>query len=385
MINELLDVFNALTTMQLVVLGVAVFIWLLRFLYLLFFPLRVVLNKKLSNAESGNASLSVLMVVRNEEENCRETVPRLLDLESPDMEVVVVDDFSQDNTLSVLGVLKQRYPRLKISSLSQETRYSEKLSQNIALKSAEKDWVVLYPVNAKHPASEWLNNLSIKNDESVNVKLAYTTVVEEKKRFNKFYRIENFFQQIRSAAYSLNGLAFVYNEDNVAFRKAEYFRLGGFGTKVQEPYANLELVINRFIKKRNVELCLNEECTIKKEVSVGRTEFMDLMCKSIRIEKHLSKFKRFVLQLDRLTQTLYPLLIALAALLVFNLWPVLLGLIVVKLLVFMLIIKILQKRLNECKLFITSLVFSLIMPFYKLFFRWHFNRKSKNQKWKNTV
>ena len=249
MIRELLDTFNALTTIQLVVLVVAALLWLLRFLYLLFFPLRVLVKTKAKPVTTEKAPLSVLMVVRNEEENCRETLPRLLNLENPDMEVVVVDDYSQDNTLSVLGLLKQRYQRIKLSSLSQETRYSEKLAQNIALKSAEKDWVLLYPVSAQTPTQDWLNEMDKATADPVLVKLAYTTVAANNNRFNKFYRIENFFQQVRSASYSLNGLAFVYNEENVAFKRAEYFKLGGFGTKVQEPHANLELVINRFIRK----------------------------------------------------------------------------------------------------------------------------------------
>nr|WP_321355012.1 glycosyltransferase [uncultured Draconibacterium sp.] len=383
MIRELLDTFNTLTAMQLVVVVVVVLLWLLRLLYLLFFPLRVLVKTKTKPNATEKAPLSVLMVVRNEEENCRETLPRLLNLENPELEVVVVDDFSQDNTLSVLGLLKQQCPRLKLSSLSQETRHSEKLSQNIALKSAEKDWVILYPVSAQNPSQDWLNEMDKSTEEPVLVKMAYTTVPEHKNRYNKFYRIENFFQQVRSASYSLNGLAFIYNEENVAFKKAEYFKQGGFGTRIQEPYANLELVINRFIQKKNVELCFNEKSILEKQVFVDRSAFKDLVRKSIRIEKHLGKWKQYVLLFDRLTQALYPLSIALVLLVVFKLWPVITALVVVKLLVFMVIIKILQKRLNERKLFITSLVFSFIMPFYKLFFRWNFNRQSQNHKWIN--
>ncbi|WP_319479026.1 glycosyltransferase [uncultured Draconibacterium sp.] len=383
MIRELLDTFNTLTSTQLVVFVVVALLWLLRLLYLLFFPLRVLIRTSEKKVATEKTPLSVLMVVRNEEENCRETLPNLLNLENPDMEVVVVDDFSQDNTLSVLGVLKQRYQRMKLSSLSQETRYSEKLSQNIALKSAEKDWVMVYPVSAQNPSQDWLDEIDKKAADPVLVKVAYTTISTSKNRFNKFYRIENFFQQVRSASYSINGLAFVYNEENVVFKKAEYFKLGGLGSKVQEPYANLELVINRFIRKMNVEFCFNDKSILTKQVAVGHSEFKDLVRKSIRIEKHLSKWKQFVLLLDRLTQVLYPLFVALVLLVTFKLWPIIAILVVVKLLVFMVIIKILQKRLNERKLFITSLVFSVIMPFYKLFFRWSFNRQSQNHKWKN--
>lgn len=383
MIQELTDIFSALTAFQFSVLGIAALLWLVRFLYLLLFPLRVVIQKKNSGENSAGNPLSILLTARNEENNIRENLPGLLTLEGIDYEVVAVDDFSQDSTLSVLGLLKQRYQKLKISSLSQETRHSEKLSQNIALKSATKEWVLIFPVTVQNVSKEWLESMVklVKNETSV--KVAYVTVAKGKNWFNKLFRAENFFQQIKSASYIMNGAAFVYNEENVAFKKSEYFKRGGFGSKVQEPFANLELVLNDVIRKKNTELAFTAETVIEKQVSIGREDFKNLLRKSIRIEKYLSVGKQFLLNIDRATELFYPLFVAFCLIVALTVWPVILALVLLKLLVFIVIIKILQNRLNERKLFITSLVFSFVMPYYKLFFRWHFNRISRNHRWKN--
>ncbi|HYQ57396.1 MAG TPA: glycosyltransferase [Draconibacterium sp.] len=326
--------------------------------------------------------MSILVIVRNDEENIRATLPHLLTMEGVDYEVVAVDDFSQDSTLSVLGLFKQRYEKLKITSLSQETRYSEKLSQNIALKLAQNEWVLIYPACAPNSSQSWLDQMCSVANEQALVKVSYTTIAYQKSWYNKLYRIENFFQQIRSASYIMNGAAFLYNEENVAFKKSEYFSRGGFGASVSEPYANLELVLNRFIKKKNTELSLGKESSIVKNVSVGWHEIDELLRKSIRIEKKLKKWKQFVLAVDRLMEVVYPFIAAIALLMVVGLWPLILALVVLKELAYVVIIKILQNRLNERKLFITSLVFSLVMPYYKFIHRWHFNRKGRN-KWKN--
>ena len=383
MIQDLTDIFSALTAFQVVVLAIAALLWLLRFVYLLLFPLRVLLTKNSRGDKTSETPLSIMVTVRNEEDNVREKLPKLLALEGVDYEVVAVDDFSQDSTLSVLGLLKQRYEKLKISSLSQETRHSEKLSQNIALKSASKEWILVFSVSAQNVSQEWLEGMAKLMKDNTSVKVAYVTVANQKNWFNKLYRVENFFQQIKSASYILNGAAFVYNEENVAFKKSEYFKRGGFGGKVQEPFANLELVLNDIIRKKNTELAFNAETVMEKQVAIGRADFRNLLRKSIRIEKYLSKWKRFLLSTDAITELLYPVFTGMALLFAFQLWPVVLALIVLKLLVFMVIIKILQNRLNERKLFITSLVFSFIMPYYKLIFSWHFNRISRNHKWKN--
>ncbi|WP_297089493.1 glycosyltransferase [uncultured Draconibacterium sp.] len=382
MIQNLFDTFYALSVLQWTVVAVAFLLWFGRFLYLLLLPLRLVFRKSNTSVEKKEP-LSVLVLVRNEAENCRETLPRLLNLKAEGLEVVAVDDFSQDNTLSVLGLLKQQYGNLKISSLSQETRYSEKLAQNVALKSATNNWVLVYPVAAQNVSAEWLSGMSKVVGTGVEIKIGYSTIEPQKGWFNKLYRIENFFQQLGSAGYVLNRLAFVYNEENIAFKKETYFKLGGYGAKVQEPFANLELVINRFISRKKAELIFKAETAIVKKVEVNRLDFKNLLRKSIRIDKHLSTWKRLVLNADLLSEAMYPLGITTTLAFVFPIWPLVGILVVLKLLVFMVIIKILQNRLNERKLFITSLVFSFIRPYYKLIFRWHFNRISRNYKWKN--
>ncbi|MDX8340851.1 glycosyltransferase [Draconibacterium sp. IB214405] len=383
MIQELTDSFSALTVFQVTVLAIALLLWLLRFLYLLLFPLRVVSNKNKAEENDKNTSLSILLTVRNEENNIRETFPSLLTVEGADYEVVAVDDFSQDNTLSVLGLLKQRYEKLKISSLSQETRHSEKLSQNIALKLASKEWALIYPINAQKVSEEWLAEMCKSSDDTTSVKVGYVTVLRAKSWFNKLYRVENFFQQVKSASFILNGAAFVYNEENVAFKRTEYFNHGGYGVKVNEPFANLELVLNDIITKKNSEFNFSDKSVVEKQFSVGQSDFTNLIRKSIRIEKYLSNRKKFLLEIDRLTEIFYPLFVVFSLFVALTIWPVILTFILLKLLVFMVIIKILQNRLNEHKLFITSLVFSFIRPFYRLIFKWRFNRTSRNYKWKN--
>jgi len=48
-------------------------------------------------------------------------------------------------------------------------------------------------------------------------------------------------------------------------------------------------------------------------------------------------------------------------------------------------VKYALNRLNERKIFIPSLVYDLIVPYFKLFYRWYFNNRSQKQKWKVKV
>jgi hypothetical protein len=193
------------------------------------------------------------------------------------------------------------------------------------------------------------------------------------------YRIENYRQQTKSAAFILNGIPFVYNEENVAFKRQEYFKLGGYGQQTREAYANLELLINKFITKKETAVLFNEPTRLIKQYNIGKEEFLNLFRRSFRIEKHLASWKRFFIEAEDFSRLLYLPLFILTLLLIWDLWMISTALSLLLLGVQMIIMKIGQKRLNERKIFIPSLVYGLLMPYYKLFIRWHFTRFSRSR------
>ncbi|MCY1718836.1 glycosyltransferase [Prolixibacteraceae bacterium Z1-6] len=333
--------------------------------------------KKNNNRDKINTPLTLVFTPRNEEEHIRNILSKILAIDDLNYEVVVVDDFSQDNSFSALGLLSQQYSHLKISSLNQETRYSVKLAQNIALKSATNNWVLIRPIALNEVKSEWLHGISQNmKGENVDLVIGYSSVVRASGMFNLLYRIENFYQQITNAGYIFSGVPFVYNEDNLAFKKDKYFQQGGYGKNIKESYANLELIANLFITKKNTVVDFSRESAICKAIEINKAEYVDLMRKRFRIEKHLPLWKRSVLFIDSFTNLLYLPVIVLAMVFVSPVWLLIIILVGVLLFIHVLIIKITQNRLNERKIFISSLIYGLFIPYYKLFHKWYFKQSN---------
>lgn len=384
MIQEFQNIFSELSDVQWVILLLFMVVFVLRFLYLFLFTARVVFKSRKEPDTEPAGPISLIMTLRNEVENIRKNLPAILELKNLDIEVVAVDDYSQDNSLSVLGLLKQRYQRIKISSLSQETRYSVKLAQNIALKSASNKWVLITPITAEKATEEWITSfLQISEAENINLIIAYSSVVHQKGIMNLLYRVENFYQQLKSVAYISNNISFVYSEDNLAFRKEKYFGMGGYGKNIKEPYANFELLVNSFIQKKNTKINFTRDAAIHKQEQIVKTDYFDLLKKSIRIEKYLPVWKQLILAFDEFTKLLLLPLLFVNLVFVFPFWPLISMLTGIYLLAYVLIIKITLNRLNESKIFIPSLVYGLLMPYYKLFFKWHFSKTSQKKIWRN--
>jgi hypothetical protein len=352
-------------------------------LFLFLFTGRILFRKKIK--QTTPTPISLIYTVRNEEIRLKNNLAPVLSINDCDFEVIVVDDFSQDNSFQVLGMLRGRSDRLKISTLHQETRFSTKMAQNLAMKAAKYDWILPVPISYENATSEWISGISNVLDNNNTVVVSYCSAQNSGGFVNRIYRIENFLLFTKSVGYILNNFPFVYSEENVAFQKKKYFEIGGHGLKISEPYANLELLINFFIRKKTTTILFQSDTAIKKTEDFIWNDYLDILKKSLRIEKHLSGSKKGVLAFDDFTKMLFPPVTIVSIVLLFDLWPLFTGLLFVMFTARLFIIKIALNRLNERKIFISSLMYDLIVPYFKLFYRWYFNNRSQKQKWKVKV
>lgn len=381
MFESFFNALNQLYPFEWVLPGIWFVSFLLKTGFLIFFYGRTIFKKE--KAPENSASVSFILTFRNEEQNLRNNLPAILTSKTSNFEVVAVDDFSQDNSLAELGVLKQKYKNLRISALNQETRFSEKMAQNIALKAAKHEWVMVIPPSISGISPQWPAHISSRLNNGSEVVLYYSTLESQDGLFNLLYRAECFFQQLKSFGYILNGLPFLYFEENVAFRKENYFRKGGFGKKVKEPYANMELVINSFIKKNSADIYFSSDTTLRKKIPVNLSNFLELVKKEARIRKHLPFLPRFFLAFEQMISLFFFPYTVVLLLIFMELWVIFIVLIIVYIGSFSFIIKISLNRLNERNLFLPSLLVGLLMPYFKTLCQIYWNFCYRKQKWKS--
>jgi glycosyltransferase involved in cell wall biosynthesis len=380
MIQTLINTIKDLHGADLVLSLIFATLFIIRMLFLFLFTGRILFRKKI--AQLSPQPISLIYTVRNEEIRLKNNLAPVLSINDVDFEVIVVDNFSQDNSFQVLGLLRGRSDRLKVSTMHQETRFSTKMAQNLALKAASHEWILPVPITYENATSEWISGISNALDNDKTLVVSYSSAQNSKGLVNRIYRIENYLSFIKSVGYILNGVPFIYSEENVAFQKKKYFELGGHGLKISEQYANLELLINFFIRKKTTSILFQSETAIKKTEELVWNDYLDILKKNLRIEKHLTPGKKAALAFDETTKILFPPAIVAVLIFLFELWPIIAGLLFIMFASRLVIIKITQKRLNERKIFLSSLLYDLVVPYFKLFYRWYFNNRREKQKWK---
>ncbi|MDD4225844.1 MAG: glycosyltransferase [Mariniphaga sp.] len=326
--------------------------------------------------------LSVIMTLRNEEENLRKNLPGILSAGKADYEVVVIDDFSHDDTLTFLGTLRHQEPKLRFSSLSQETRYSEKMARNIALKSSRNEWVIFVSPSTSRMGSLWPEGIMLQMHSPADVVINYSNVEPEGRFINLLFRLELFFQQLKSFGFIMNGFSYIVTEENVAFRKQKYFEGGGFRGKMAESYVNLELVINTFIQKSNTSLELTDDTSVFKSEQVTISSLLELLKKEARLLQHLSPVRKALFFSFEWVHILFLPLVVLMLFKWLSFWPLVVALTVLPAIGYTFIIKKVLVRLGEGKLFLPSLLFALLWPYFKVVYRTVYNYSRRQKRWK---
>jgi glycosyltransferase involved in cell wall biosynthesis len=377
MIRDLVAFLREAGTFEIVILFVVGGTWLLLLFYNVLFYLRLAFYK-VPGSGAAIIPFTIIMIERNEGEHLAKNLPGWLSMGYPDYEVLVVDDFSEDNSWTTVGLLRLRYPKLKLTGLNQETRYSEKLSRNLGLKAATYDKVVFANPDMLTPDNHWLPGIATAFSEQKEMVVGYTRYSPAKGFFHTLFRVESFFQQIESMAFCRNGLPFVATEENISFDKKAYFDINGFAGKIGEEYLNMEMIFNQVIRRKKNAVLVAGNLTLQKDLVTGKREFWDLFYKSY-ILKHTIKFRiRTVLLFFNLLKIIYfPFLVGCAVMFP-PLWPVLTALFVLLAVIRFIYLKRLQNRLNESGIFLSSLIYGMLIPYFRIFTNWKYYYKRKN-------
>jgi glycosyltransferase involved in cell wall biosynthesis len=325
--------------------------------------------------------VTIIIPVRNQEERIRKILDNFTVQQFDDYQLLVINEHSEDNTYEILNVLAETNPKLKVTTLSQEIRFSGKQAINIGLKGASSPWILLLTPFSGPINPVWLEKLNSIITPETEAVIAYTNLERAKGLRNLLCRLERFNQFMISGAWTLAGKPFVFNENNILFKKSMYFDTLGFRHKLNRNFANLELIFNENFKKGKVKISTNPELAVREQIEDDRGDHLKLLKKGVQIRQSLSWSKKISLFVDDFTRILLPVLATAIIIIHPEYWMTVLAFPVIFVLLLLIIVKILLTRLNERKIFLSSFVYILIKPLINWWFIWSMYLIHRRSRW----
>ena len=185
--------------------------------------------------ENSATRFTVIIPARNEASNIKACVDSILNQDYPAdaFEIIVIDDFSEDDTAFIVHALSQQYPQVRLLKLADHCKEGETLAYKkkaieIAVAQAKGDWILTTDADCIVP-SRWLllYNAYIHQHQPCFV-AAPVMFIKTAGILNQFQVLDFLALQGITAAAVGAGKHSMSNGANLGFEKAAFIAVGGY-------------------------------------------------------------------------------------------------------------------------------------------------------------
>lgn len=207
--------------------------------------------------------VSVIICAKNEADNLKRHLPLIANQNYPEFEIVLINDASTDNTLSVMRQFKSDYASercsIQIKSILEKASPGKKSALSRGIKAAKNDHLILTDADCKPDSKDWISEITSNFSDKKQIVLGYGAYQKIKKSFlNKMIRFETLLTAIQYFSFANIGLAYMGVGRNMAYKKELYTRTDGFQKHLHMASGDDDLFINEVTNKQNTAICFSK-------------------------------------------------------------------------------------------------------------------------------
>lgn len=307
---------------------------------------------------------SIVICARNEDDNLAEFLPKVLEQDYPDFEVVVVNDCSWDNTADFLKEFAKKHSNLKIVTIKEDDTYShgKKVALMMGIKGANNEHMLLTDADCKPNSKDWLRNMMQHFNGDTEIVLGYGAYEKQKGFLNKIIRYDTFMIALQFLSFALARKTYMGTGRNLAYKKSLFFKMKGFASHYHIESGDDDLFVNEAATKQNSKIEISvDNHTISRVKKTFKSWFRQK-------RRHVTTFKfyngasKFRLMMVSGSQLLF--FGSFAAVLILQFQPIIvLSLFALRLLIQMIIFNKSMKQLAEKDLLLLAPVIEIVLLF----------------------
>ena len=339
--------------------------------------------KKKKAVAIQNVPISIVMVVKDAASVLLKTLPKLLNQQYEDFEVVIVNDNSQDETQLLVVEYQQQYKNIKLVNLDTAvtTIRGKKFALSMGIRCATYDHVIITDPECSPTSSHWLEKMTQNFVGQKRIVLGYSTY---EKRNNLFNRLLHFDTLVNAVQYfSLARIHSTYRGDdkNMAFTKSLFDAQRGFASHNHISYGDEDIFISRAATKNNTAIEFSHDAVTVLQRGTNHRYWRDHK-EGLYFTRKYNTFKnRLILNSYGVINFLFYVALVFAILITLNdlvLLCVTLGIIASRIISQYFVFGFAAKKLNEKQvipaLLIYDIIFTILNPLYYLAAQIHHDR-----------
>ncbi len=312
--------------------------------------------------------VSVIICAKNEAENLKENLESILTQNHHSFEVIIVNDASTDNTLTILEKFQKKHSHLTIVDIENTSTYSGNKKNAITkgITTAKNDYLIFTDADCIPVSKDWLNEISSNFSNQKTIILGYGAYQKIKNSLlNKLIRFETLLTATQYFSYAKIGIPYMGVGRNLAYKKEVFIKANGLENHKHIQSGDDDLFINQMATQENTEICFTKNSfTISKPHTTFKNWYKQKR-RHITTANYYKPIHKFLLGLYYGSQLLFWVLAILLLILSFN-WQLVIILIVVRLLFQYVILGKITRKLNEKELFLWLPVLDILLVFIQI-------------------
>lgn len=328
--------------------------------------------------------VSVIICARNEAENLKAFLPSVLEQDYPEYEVIVVNDCSDDNSYDVLADLMKKYPHLRISNVNKDPKFThnKKFAQFIGIKGAKNDILLFTDADCQPSSDKWLETMASHFTRGTEFVLGYGGYFRKKGLLNRFIRYDCMTIAMGYLGMAIRGIPYMGVGRNLAYRKQLFFDKKGFGSHSHVISGDDDLFVNSNATGSNTRVEFSHASHTRSVPSSSLNEWIRQKKRHFTTGPYYKFRDKFLLLTEPLSRIIF--YTTSAILLAFHfIWQAVAGIFIGRLVIQIIVLRLIQKRLNEPDLLGFSLFFDIFSPLINaMIYLSNFRKRPSKNQWK---
>ncbi len=348
----------------LIVLSIATLIQL-AYHWIIFGRLAFYRPKQKQNLPQEISGVSVVIAAKNEYNNLKRNLPLILEQNHPDFEVIVVNNYSDDDSTFLLKMLAEKYKHLHIVEIKKNLNFfdGKKFPLSMGIKTAHKEHLILTDADCRPTSKEWLRLMEQHFSAKTEIVLGYGPYAPAKGVLNRLIRFETITAAMQYFSLALIGMPYMGVGRNLAYKKSLFYKQHGFTSHYNISSGDDDLFVNKVANKQNTRIEISPESHMISPAKIHFSQWWRQKKRHFSTSGNYKGLHKFFLSLMPLSLIAHYIAAIILIIMLPEYWYLFLSFIGLRLISSIFILKKCMYRLNEKHLLLISPILELLLLF----------------------
>lgn len=226
--------------------------------YYIFLFSTLLFHKDENSLTKTNIPISIIICAKNEANHLKQNIEKIIHQQYITFEIILVNDHSTDDTLTIMNQLKLDNSSTDIHVISlTEGSSNKKNALSIGINSAKYLNLLLTDADCIVSSKKWISSMT-KSFPKKDIILGYGAYEKRNSFLNKLIRFETLLTAIQYFSYSIKGMNYMAVGRNLAYKKKIFIHNNGFKSHKHITSGDDDLFIQEVSTKLNTTICLDK-------------------------------------------------------------------------------------------------------------------------------